>query len=109
MEFTAEQIANGKAWITALRSGEYRQGRYALRRHTPQGIEYCCLGVAQAVLNVPKTPFTAQYLDHDAAEEVLGLQIGVQSRLSGLNDGGASFDLIADVIEKYYGLTEQAV
>jgi hypothetical protein len=29
MEFTAEQIANGKAWITALRSGEYRQGRVA--------------------------------------------------------------------------------
>lgn len=28
-------------WITALRSGEYRQGRGSLREHDA----YCCLGV----------------------------------------------------------------
>ncbi len=33
---------NIKKWIKALRSGKYRQGRYALRNSNNQ---YCCLGV----------------------------------------------------------------
>ena len=38
---------NGRAWVDALRSGEYVQGRHALRRPTGQGCEdtHCCLGV----------------------------------------------------------------
>jgi hypothetical protein len=31
-------------WITALRSGKYKQGRYILR--TTDNSEFCCLGVA---------------------------------------------------------------
>lgn len=34
---------NAKAWVAALRSGEYKQGRLALRTRTG---EFCCLGVA---------------------------------------------------------------
>jgi hypothetical protein len=35
-----------KAWLKALRSGEYKQARYSLRRETPEGgYKYCCLGV----------------------------------------------------------------
>lgn len=35
-----------RRWVTALRSGEYTQGRGALRREYPSGkIEHCCLGV----------------------------------------------------------------
>jgi len=34
---------NAKAWIAALRSGEYKQGRKVLRNEKD---EYCCLGVA---------------------------------------------------------------
>lgn len=34
-----------KVWLRALRSGDYRQGRNWLRRQTPDGDYYCCLGV----------------------------------------------------------------
>lgn len=35
-----------RRWVTALRSGEYTQGRSALRREYPSGrVEHCCLGV----------------------------------------------------------------
>lgn len=32
-------------WLTALRSGDYEQGRAHLALITPEGAEYCCLGV----------------------------------------------------------------
>lgn len=32
-------------WIKALRSGKYKQGQGRLRQPTPDGDEYCCLGV----------------------------------------------------------------
>lgn len=32
-------------WTTALRSGEYKQGHYALRKHDENGDTHCCLGV----------------------------------------------------------------
>lgn len=35
-----------KEWITALRSGQYMQGRYCLRGHVyRKDPSYCCLGV----------------------------------------------------------------
>ena len=45
---------NGRAWVEALRSGEYTQGRHALRqiaacalgeKHCAPGETHCCLGV----------------------------------------------------------------
>lgn len=34
------------AWLRALRSGDYRQGRHRLARlRADGGVEYCCLGV----------------------------------------------------------------
>ena len=48
--FTADQLA----WIDALESGEYKQGRGALKRRNQHleddPIFYCCLGVACEVL-----------------------------------------------------------
>ena len=42
--YTAEEQAENRAkWVEALRSGNYRQGRFALR---PSNSEFCCLGVA---------------------------------------------------------------
>ncbi|MFY1688153.1 hypothetical protein [Plantactinospora sp. WMMB782] len=34
-----------RKWVAALRSGEFAQGEGALRRTTPSGDRYCCLGV----------------------------------------------------------------
>lgn len=45
--YTPEQIeANRRAWIAALRNGDYRQGRMWMR--TNAGC-HCCLGVADAI------------------------------------------------------------
>src|SRR3990170_4113364 len=45
--YTPAQVAeHRRAWVTALRSGEYQQGFEVLR--TPED-GYCCLGVAEAV------------------------------------------------------------
>jgi len=38
----AEMNALAKRWVTALRSGQYEQGKYALRTGDDR---YCCLGV----------------------------------------------------------------
>jgi hypothetical protein len=43
----AEIAANRAAWLAALRSGNYPQTRRALRR----GGSYCCLGVAEDVVD----------------------------------------------------------
>lgn len=36
-------------WLEALRSGEYVQGKQALRSAEPEGARYCCLGVLSEV------------------------------------------------------------
>jgi hypothetical protein len=38
-------------WLEALRSGEYKQGRYALRQKSTDGDKFCCLGVACDLYN----------------------------------------------------------
>lgn len=49
-EVQAEQVQpnldNIRAWVAALRSGKYTQGRGALIRVEWDGDKYCCLGVA---------------------------------------------------------------
>lgn len=42
----AEQAANREKWVEALRSGEYEQGKGALRVYTDGEDAFCCLGVA---------------------------------------------------------------
>ena len=37
---------NAKLWVQALRSGEYKKGRWALRRQDKGRDKFCCLGVA---------------------------------------------------------------
>lgn len=45
---------NRAAWLAALRSGNYRQARRALRRHD----RFCCLGVAEDVLDCDWSPIS---------------------------------------------------
>ncbi len=122
--------ANLKAqWLTALRSGQYEQGRYALR--TPSN-KFCCLGVLCDIISPagwnanntiwenPEDPtdMSSHLVPEGVAGEVLGTesvwgymaanQNGVLSfkdregnylALSALNDLGCTFSQIADVIE----------
>lgn len=47
-----EVAANRRVWLTALRSGNYAQGRHVLRNHD----NYCCLGVAEDTLDCTWLP-----------------------------------------------------
>jgi hypothetical protein len=105
---------NAKAWVRALRSGRYKQGKAYLHA---RGGKYCCLGVAcdlykQQVLKTTKNP---EYLKVNEGitlpaevQEWLGLSHHEgeffdasehdTKYLTGLNDKGTSFKEIAKVI-----------
>jgi hypothetical protein len=103
-------------WVSALRSGEYQQGQYCLRKEDG----FCCLGVLCDLYgkenNVewePSTHYNNVYVFQDMAT-ILPLSVmewvGVGEgnplvndeigTLAGLNDNGTTFNEIADVIEK---------
>lgn len=107
------QISKQQAqkWANALRSGEYRQGKFALERWRMN----CCLGVA-CRLFIPKSKITlingwmdgALPDDQPSAPKWLievdhHFRIKTGSHLSFLNDQeGFTFDMIADMIELVY-------
>ena len=90
------------AWVEALRSGKYQQGRDRLRTND----EYCCLGVL-CDLKDPSawrdlTYYGAYFHGDDLmfpGEQLSGLDHEIESRLSRMNDNGKSFAEIADWIE----------
>ena len=106
---------NARAWVAALRSGEYKQGKGALR---PTKNSYCCLGVACELYRQAEggtwqnddAGFTFQNNTKVLPPCVsvwLGLTFPGGSYLGGVyydsltaqNDGGSTFSEIADVIE----------
>lgn len=96
-KFKLDPIVKAK-WVTALRSGRYRQGQGFLNC----GGKYCCLGVAvEEGLTKPhqvdKTMASAWFVDHKFLPD------GHQRILATFNDGHRpkSFKWIAAVIEKY--------
>lgn len=90
-------------WVAALRSGEYKQGIGFLK--TEQG--YCCLGVACAMLGIPTEGLVIQKGTVGIPEMLTGHGNShynpdfnpLVEKLAGLNDGGKSFNEIADYIE----------
>lgn len=116
-----EQKANRKAWVTALRSGEYKQATNALE---DQNGGMCCLGVLAKIAGCSRAVddmgisydgmrivapgramewvglSTAKGRLHDRIdfERPSGSEFGAVS-LAGLNDFGATFAEIADIIE----------
>jgi len=117
-----------KAWIEALRSGEYKQTTGRLRR----GDSYCCLGVLcdLYIKNNPdyvwagggdyryfascrddaETGAMSMFLAFNFLHGEVVKWAGLSSEnphydddgtLSDLNDSGSSFEEIADVIEKH--------
>ena len=105
-----------KLWVTALRSGEYKQGTKHLRTANQHGTRYCCLGVlsdlaVKAKACTVKEAFTSPLeLLTPSVMKWAGLKtenpkITKKYRLSAYNDGNDgckqhSFAEIADLIEK---------
>ena len=114
---------NVERWVKALRSGEYKQGAGALR----SGDQFCCLGVACDLFDSSGwRPSANHFLDSylmngivrvgALPEEVMhwlglsdssgylvtrggGYIQGQWVSLADANDGGATFEEIADLIE----------
>ena len=107
-----------KAWIKALKSGDYIQGTGALRRsitiNDPE-IAYCCLGVACVVAGVPEDEINGEFIDdgrirYESVPEVLqgvAEDNELAKVLSNMNDNCSNdedrhrfnFDDIADWID----------
>jgi hypothetical protein len=107
-----------KEWVSALRSGEYKQGVNALRVND----KFCCLGVlcnlhAQSHPKIAKKQLDPEYyLGEDkilpeSVKDWAGMKStdgcfysddGPTDTLVELNDDGATFDEIANIIEKHY-------
>lgn len=88
-------------WIAALRSGEYRQGRHALRKADGS---YCCLGVLCEVAGV-KLDVAGEFPEGAADYgpiTALGICNSRQTILIGMNDGflPKPFSEIAKWIER---------
>lgn len=102
-------------WIAALRSGEYKQGRAALKVNNEGNIGYCCLGVLCQIAveeNILPPPFISVGLGRVYGGETNYLPRMVQDwagvdrdpmflsvRLSVANDNGTTFPEIADLIQ----------
>ena len=120
-----EQKEHRRLWVEALRSGEYNQGQNALCEKDIEGtLKYCCLGVAckisglgefVPVPNLPHPPSVFTFVTKDEqpqysvlpklVKEWLGLCAydgsyqDNNTSLIDLNDEGASFNEIANIIE----------
>jgi hypothetical protein len=107
-----------KKWVAALRSGEYKQGRYKLRSANDK---FCCLGVLCNLHAQEHPEFAAKQSDKQLyggddslpVDEVIkwaGFKPGnhagqipsVYCTLTNLNDTGKTFNEISDIIEEHY-------
>lgn len=104
-------------WLAALRSGEYKQGRFSLKQVLKKQVAHCCFGVLCEVL-VNKFPEFADgiVIDNkviridsgstsmlnDTVLDHVGIPGDLHTRFMSLNDGHdkGSFLYIADEIEK---------
>lgn len=99
-------------WVKALRSGVYRQGKKVLYDKTKDS--YCCLGILALLSSdsIETTPYTRGYLNNKALcglwsgdgsiEDGVTINEVFYRSLASANDGGVSFNDIADWIEKNY-------
>jgi hypothetical protein len=92
---TQKQRNNLKKWIDALRSGEYKQAVGALAQQIPEGIGFCCLGVACVIRGeAPESLLNVTNLRHSTIAE-FGLYMDHRHKrddanmLATLNDNGS--------------------
>ncbi len=94
-------------WISALKSGNYKQGTGCLKKTVLGENKYCCLGVLCDLIN-PEIWKDTEVNDRfswnnrtDSIEGNVTLPSYIQSDLISLNDAkGSSFEEIADYIDK---------
>jgi len=96
-----------KKWLTALRSGKFKQGRHSLRN---SGKEYCCLGVLCEITGNGKNrkmgdayPLLEKFTSpgfRGIPTTFVGLHPRTQMRLAKLNDNGTTFEEIARYISR---------
>lgn len=122
---TKQHIINRrKKWADALRSGKYKQGRYALHKKYADGADaYCCLGVAcdlfkdevggLSIVEMAPPPEATEVkrVRYDGADQYLPKKIAEYlnidiagcykefGSLTSVNDSGVPFTEIADIIE----------
>jgi hypothetical protein len=98
-------------WLTALRSGEYQQGKSALRRDEGGQRLYCCLGVLCDLIDpnewqpakegqpmAYKHAIATGMPTYDIMERV-DLPSAAAQKLAQMNDDGRSFEEISNWIE----------
>lgn len=106
-----------KQWINALLSGKYKQGRGNLYNNIYK--EHCCIGVLGEVCGITKTEMNKKGLFDDQwfsnfdrikskiPKELIGSNVKskrgnpIVGKLVRMNDGGKSFEEIANYIQKY--------
>lgn len=104
-----------RKWLTALRSGKYKQGEGVLKVKGKQ--EFCCLGVACDIAGIPRGKVCGLGLPSELSKE-LQLRLPPFFRdeafggndkcddymrtLASMNDEGTSFEDIADEIENTF-------
>ena len=109
-------------WINALRSGEYEQGKGKLRKDN----NYCCLGVLCDIYNkeTGDGEWVLKYklgdnnvfnfnTNRESVDDVLSYNIAnwaglvnnnpniITKAIAGINDDGATFEEIANLIETH--------
>lgn len=102
-------------WVEALRSKKYTQGHHVLKEEQKDGsLAYCCLGVLCEISGIQNeiVPSSKRFSfsDKDGStyqaylppsfKRQVGLSSDMETRLGTMNDGGDSFEKIADFIEE---------
>lgn len=97
-----------KEWLKALRSGEYKQGKYSLHKNG----RFCCLGVLYDACLGDEWIYDVGAWGYEGDSEIetggfdpamcsrAGFSIDEAIALAVMNDNGKSFSEIADYIEK---------
>ena len=100
-----------RKWVTALRSGKFKQGSGYLKTKGVQ--KHCCLGVACAIAGIPAQVYGNKGMPSELPEKYQKMlppffraenscDREAMTDLSSMNDDGASFEKIADYIEETY-------
>jgi len=98
-----------QSWIQALRSGKYNQGRGHLRAELYGKTYHCAMGVLYDLIATPEqwerlrlgesSHFYGAYLPIETYEQT-NIDPRFEKRIASLNDEGATFHEIADIMER---------